>query len=318
MLPTSKYLWSAVALLVLLLHVVLSRHITKAKEKRTTRIHPDKERVIILGASSGVGRALTKLYAARGAKVCPVARREELLQELVNECGTQCTPFTGDFTAPVDMERLRRKIIQEWDGLDTLHICAGVSAVQPAMALVGVQTSDEGPDVAGIKRAMEIAGQATQGNVVGPLVAAMTFIPIMKKTSAAPAILLVSLVAAVIPAPTRALYAATKAAAFKFFQSLAIEHPEISFTCMMPATIQGNFRASAVDVNPSMRKGPENKEGLAVEYVAGKCAAAVDRRTGGNVVLPWILYAIAHHLYYIWPSLIERAARRKYNFKTYG
>ncbi|KAI0512836.1 short-chain dehydrogenase [Xylaria bambusicola] len=314
--PTSRHLWSAVALLVLLLHVVVSRHITKAKRKRTTRIHPDKERVIILGASSGVGRALTKHYAARGARVCPVARREELLQELVKECGSQCTPFTGDFTSPADMERLRRKILQEWDGLDTLHICAGVSAVQPAMALAGYQTGEDGPDVAGVKRAVEIAGQATQGNVVGPLVAATTFIPMMKRTSASPAILLVSSVAAVIPAPTRALYAATKAAALKFFQSLAIEHPEISFTCMLPATIQGNFRSSAVDVDPSMRTGPANKKGLAVEYVAGKCADAVDRGTGGNVVLPWIPYALAHHLYYIWPSLIERAARRKYHFKA--
>ncbi|KAI0906679.1 short-chain dehydrogenase [Ustulina deusta] len=309
--PTPGHVTGAVAALAA---VFVLRHMIKAQRNRPTRVQLTEERVLILGASSGLGRTLAKQYATRGARVCAVARRSEPLVELAKECGDRCLPFVGDFTDAADMEKLRGQLLREWDGLDTMHVCAGVSAVQPVMALTGINSSDEDPDVAGIERAVEIARRATQGNFFGPLITAMTFIPMMKRTSPSPAILLVSSIAAIVPAPTRALYAATKAASLLLFQSLAIEHPEIAFTCMLPATIEGNFRSSAVDADPSQKTDETSKKGLKVEYVASRCAEAVDQGLRGHVVIPWIPYAIAHHLYYIWPSFIERQARRKYNF----
>lgn len=75
-----------------------------------------------------------------------------------------------------------------------------------------------------------------------------------------------SSVAAVIPAPTRTLYAASKSSSLILFKALSIEHPQIRFTTVLPATvspfpiiparlnhthlnnkIEGDFRASAVD-----------------------------------------------------------------------
>ncbi|TGJ87072.1 hypothetical protein E0Z10_g1693 [Xylaria hypoxylon] len=309
--PTSAHLTGAVAALVAVFAI---RHIIKTQRHRSTRVRPAEERVLILGASSGLGRTLVKQYTARGAKVCAVARRSEPLDELAKDCGDRCLPFVGDFTDAADMEKLRGQLLRQWDGLDTLHICAGVSAVQPVMALTGIKSSDEDPNVAGVQRAAEIASRATQGNFFGPFIAAVTFIPMIRRTSASPAILLVSSVAAIVPAPTRALYAATKAASLLLFQSLAIEHPEIAFTCVLPATIEGNFRSSAVDADPSEKVDETNKKGLKLEYVASRCAEAVDQGLRGNVVIPWIPYAIAHHLYYIWPLFIERQARKKYNF----
>ena len=40
---------------------------------------------VITGASSGIGRALAKVLAARGARVGVLARRSDLLQELLGE-----------------------------------------------------------------------------------------------------------------------------------------------------------------------------------------------------------------------------------------
>ncbi|KAI1148246.1 short-chain dehydrogenase [Nemania diffusa] len=313
--PDSRHLAGAVTFTAIAAVFVL-RHIIKARNHRSKRVRPTEERVLILGASSGLGRTLAKQYAARGAKVCAVARRSEPLARLTQECGDRCLPFVADFTQAADMERLRGQLLRQWDGLDTLHICAGVSAVQPVMALTGINSGDEDPDALSVQFAAEIAGRATQGNFVGPLIAAMTFIPMMKRTSASPAILLVSSVAAVVPAPTRALYAATKAASLLLFQSLAIEHPAIAFTCVLPATIEGNFRSSAVDADPTQKIDETNKKGLKLDYVASRCAEAVDQGSRGNVVIPWFPYAIAHHLYYIWPSFIEKQARKKYNFMT--
>ncbi|KAI0107099.1 short-chain dehydrogenase [Nemania sp. FL0031] len=311
--PNSRHLVGAVTALAA---VLVLRHIFKAKNHRSKQIRSSEERVLILGASSGLGRTLAKQYVARGAKVCAVARRRKPLDGLARECGKQCLPFVADFTEAADMEKLRRHLLQQWNGLDTMHICAGVSAVQPIMTLTGVSSGDEDPDAVGVQLAAEIAGRATQGNFFGPLISAMTFIPMMKRTSASPAILLVSSVAAIIPAPTRALYAATKAASLLLFQSLAIEHPDIAFTCVLPATIEGNFRSSAIDADPSQEVDETNKKGLKLEYVASRCAEAVDQGFQGNVVIPWFPYAIAHHLYYIWPSVIEKQARKKYDFRA--
>lgn len=136
----------------------------------------------------------------------------------------------------------------------------------------------------------------------------------LTRTSTSPSILLVSSVAAMIPAPTRALYAATKASSLLLFQSLAIEHSRIAFTFILPATIEGNFRASAVDAGP-VREAVLNKHGLKIDYVAQRCIDAIDRAITGNVVLPWFPYAIVHHLYHVWPSFIEKQARKKYNFE---
>ena len=69
----------------------------------------------------------------------------------------------------------------------------------------------------------------------------------MEKTSDSPAILLISSLGAAIPAPTRAIYGSTKAGALALYQALAIEHPSIAFSYILPSTVQGLFRASAVD-----------------------------------------------------------------------
>ncbi|KAI1102421.1 NAD(P)-binding protein [Jackrogersella minutella] len=286
--------------------------------KRYRSLQPTNERVLVVGASSGLGRIVARRYAARGAHVCIVARRLEQLSKLASECGEKCFLVVADFSDAGDMVRVREEILAKWGGLDTLHVCAGVSAVQPVMSLAGIGPGEEDEDDAsytGIQNALDITALATQGNIYGPLVAALTFIPMLLRTSPSPSILLVSSVAAVVPAPTRALYAATKASSLLLFQSLAIEHPRIAFTFVLPATIQGNFRASAVDADPATRGSGPNQRGLKPDYVAERCVDAVDRQVRGSVVIPWFPYAIAHHLYYLWPSFIERQARKKYDFR---
>lgn len=287
-----------------------------ASPTRFNRVHPTRERVLIIGASSGLGRILARLYAARGAHVCVVARREEQLKKLSEECGEKCFWVAADFSNVGDVVRVRKEIQDKWGGLDSLYVCAGVSAVQPVMSLADVAPGeDHDADSAGIQKALDIATRATQGNVYGPFLAAVSFIPMLMRTSPSPSILLISSIAAIIPAPTRALYAATKASSLLLFQSLAIEHPKIAFTFFLPATLQGNFRASAVDADPATREAGPNRGGLELDYVAFRCMDAMDYRMRGNIMMPSFPYAMAHHLYYLWPSLIEKQARKKYNFR---
>jgi hypothetical protein len=68
----------------------------------------------------------------------------------------------------------------EWNGLDTLVVAAGVSALQPLLAIAGVdaenKTNLEMTTREGIQKTVDVAAAATHGNYVGPLVAAVTFV----------------------------------------------------------------------------------------------------------------------------------------------
>ena len=114
-----------------------------------------------------------------------------------------------------------------------------------------------------------------------------------------------------IPAPTRALYAATKGASLLLYQALSVEHPEIAFTHILPGTIEGDFRASAVDKGPVVEEDP-NKSGLKREVVAQRCIDAIDNRE--RTVFMGEIYRLGHLLYWIFPGFIELKAKQTYNF----
>lgn len=83
------------------------------KRRRGSIISPAQERVLIIGASSGIGREIARQYAARIANVCVVGRREDKVTAVVNECkAMRSLPNTiigvsADFASPEDMVRVR-------------------------------------------------------------------------------------------------------------------------------------------------------------------------------------------------------------------
>jgi hypothetical protein len=74
---------------------------------RQSKIPPPSERVLVLGATSGIGREIAHQYAERGARVCVVGRRQGLLDDVVRECGERCFGVCGDFSDVEDMIRVR-------------------------------------------------------------------------------------------------------------------------------------------------------------------------------------------------------------------
>ena len=142
----------------------------------------------------------------------------------------------------------------------------------------------------------------------------MCQIPLLSATSAAPAICQISSLAALCPAPTRSLYAATKASSLLLYQALAIEHPDITFTNVIPSTVEGDFRASAVD-GGAVREADPNKHGLKRVAVARRTVAGIDAGEK-NVLMPYAMVRFAHFGYWLWPTFLERLARKKYNFTS--
>jgi len=85
--------------------------------KRRTRVIPERsERVLIVGASTGIGRAIALQYAARGAKVCITGRRTAELQAVHAECDVAAgvdgsvLSVNADFSSTEDMADVRRRI----------------------------------------------------------------------------------------------------------------------------------------------------------------------------------------------------------------
>jgi short-subunit dehydrogenase len=88
---------------------------------------------IIIGASSGIGKELVKVFTANGYEVGIAARRTHLLNELAAQ--TQATVHTATIDishSDLAIQSLEN-LIKEMGDIDIIVICAGVGYYNPAL-----------------------------------------------------------------------------------------------------------------------------------------------------------------------------------------
>jgi NAD(P)-dependent dehydrogenase (short-subunit alcohol dehydrogenase family) len=88
-----------------------------------------KPRVLITGASSGLGREMARQLGARGWRVAVTGRREEELRETARQAeaaGGECLSLVGSVAEPDTVNRHYATIRQRWGGLDWAILNAGV------------------------------------------------------------------------------------------------------------------------------------------------------------------------------------------------
>lgn len=85
--------------------------------------------IVITGASSGMGRAMTELFAREGANVIAVARRKERLEELassLSDAAGKVIPFSGDVSLEQTSVDAIELCVKEFGSLDVLVNNAGI------------------------------------------------------------------------------------------------------------------------------------------------------------------------------------------------
>ena len=94
----------------------------------------DGKRILLTGASSGIGEAAAEKFARRGAKVVVAARRQELLDELVGRItadGGTATAHACDLSDLDAVDELVATLERDLGGIDILINNAGRSIRRP-------------------------------------------------------------------------------------------------------------------------------------------------------------------------------------------
>ncbi len=102
--------------------------------------------VLVIGASSGIGRETAVLFAREGAKVMASARREARLLELQQMLSGEGHPIeimTGDASDPTQMEALARKTEEKFGRVDMLIFATGTNTPDRSLKRLNVEVWNE-------------------------------------------------------------------------------------------------------------------------------------------------------------------------------
>jgi len=97
------------------------------------------QKVLVVGASSGIGREISSSFVEEGARVVAAARRLDRLAELQRELagrGKSLDLFQADASKLEDMQRLGCDTLSRLKGLDILIYAAGTNTPDRALTLL--------------------------------------------------------------------------------------------------------------------------------------------------------------------------------------
>jgi NAD(P)-dependent dehydrogenase (short-subunit alcohol dehydrogenase family) len=173
----------------------------------------DAKRVVVLGASSGLGRCIGVGLAQRGSQVALLARRKDRLDDAAAEAGQRAVAIECDVTDDAACREAIDQAARDLGGIDALVYTPGI----------GHLSRIEDTDAATWQSVF-----AT--NVTGASIATAAALPHLRKTSGV-AMFLSSVSASQTPPwPGLGSYAVSKAALDKLVEAWRAEHPDLGFT----------------------------------------------------------------------------------------
>jgi NAD(P)-dependent dehydrogenase (short-subunit alcohol dehydrogenase family) len=195
------------------------------------RLKPvEQQVVVVMGASSGIGRETALRFARRGAKVIVSARGETGLRSLVDEIcseGGQAVAVVADVSEFDQVKAVADRAAEEYGRLDTWVHLASVSLFAPLEEI----TPEE------FKQVVEV-------DLMGQIYGAMAALPHLKREGRG-ALVHVSSVLARRSVPLQSPYCASKHGVEGFVESLRVELKRegwpIGVTNVLPASINTPF-----------------------------------------------------------------------------
>ena len=224
---------------------------------------------MITGASSGIGRGLAVELARGGARVGLIARRAEVVQEVVREVeavGSKAIALPADVQDAKSLAAAADKLREEFGPIDIMIANAGIGPTRDAADI----------------DAAEIAG-VINVNVIGAANSAAAVIPEMV-TRGSGQLVVISSLAAYRGLPRSAAYCASKAAVSAFFESLRLdlEPKGIDVTIIHPGFIKTPLTAGREAQMPFL---------MELDDAVKKMARAIEKRRK-RYSFPWQLASI--------------------------
>ncbi len=192
------------------------------------RLKPAAEQVVVIvGASSGIGRQTALRFAERGARLVLSSRDEIALSTLLDEVrargATDALVVVADTSDAAQVEEIGRRAVETFGRIDTWAHVAGVDM----WATFEETTPEE------FRRVIEV-------NLLGPAYGAMTALPALRRAGRG-ALIVVSSLEADVPLPYQSAYAASKHGVNGLVRALRMEleaeDAPISVTQVRPASI---------------------------------------------------------------------------------
>ena len=219
-------------------------------------------RVVITGASSGIGRALAAEYAQRGATLGLIARRAAMLQDLADHLKVQTALYPVDVRDAAGLARSAEDFRTRFGSPDVVIANAGVSA--------GTST-ERSEDRAVFQEILDV-------NVMGIMNTFQAFLPAMRAADRGTLVGIAS-VAGFRGLPGAGAYSASKAAAIAYLESLRVE---LRGTGISVVTISPGYIAT-----PMTQNNPYPMPFIIPADAAAKRMVDAIARRKLHVVIPW-------------------------------
>lgn len=183
-----------------------NRHAVDAVQVPHARYERGLSRVFITGASSGLGEALARHYAAAGATLGLVARREAPMRDLAASLPGQHQVYVVDVAEPARLAEA------------AAHFCATVGLPDVVIANAGVSVgtlTEHAEDIDAFERVLRT-------NLLGMVATFQPFVELMRGRGQGRLVGIAS-VAGIRGLPGAGAYSASKAGTLAYLESLRVE-----------------------------------------------------------------------------------------------
>jgi NADP-dependent 3-hydroxy acid dehydrogenase YdfG len=224
----------------------------------------DKKRILITGATSGIGEATYRHAIKNGHTVFITGRNEEILKKLAEENGRTFYLKT-DVTNADDVKRLSEEVIEKMGGIDVLMNNAGIGIFDK---LIDSDLKDW--------------HQMIDVNIKGMLNVLHYFLPHLIETNGQ--VINLGSVASHHVFPESGVYCATKHAVLAISESLRAElSKKIRVTTISPGSVNTPFIDQTKNSDLLSKFKPSFESGMTPEWVASQIINTIEVEEGMNI-----------------------------------